>query len=174
MQLTVREIEERDIPHIASYWVDSDDGFMLSMGVDLSKLPTKEGVTEMLKSQLNNPYKDKQSYATIWEVDGEAIGHCNVNKIVFGEEAYMHLHIWDGTKRRKGIGVQLVKESVKLFFDKLQLNTIYCEPYALNEAPNKTLDNVGFVFEKEYVTTPGYLNFEQPVKRWRLDKNMLD
>lgn len=171
MQLSVREIEERDIPYIASYWVDSDGDFMEGMGVDLSKLPTVEGVTEMLQSQLNNPYQEKQSFATIWEVDGEAIGHCNVNKIVFGQEAYMHLHIWDKLKRRKGIGMQLVKKSLQMFFDKLELQTVYCEPYALNESPNKTLEKVGFTFEKEYVTTPGYLNFEQPVKRWRMDKD---
>lgn len=170
MKLFAREIQERDIPHIVSYWTENDDDFMVSMGVDLSKLPTKEGVTQMLKSQLDNPYADKQSFATIWEVDDEAIGHCNVNKIVFGQEAYMHLHIWDNMKRRKGIGVQLVKKSVAMFFDKLELNTIFCEPYALNEAPNRTLEKVGFEFVKEHITIPGYLNFEQPVKLWKFDK----
>ncbi len=171
MHLSVREIEERDVPRIASYWVDNDDDFMQSMGVDLNKLPTRAAVTEMLQSQLNNPYNEKQSYATIWEVDGEAVGHCNVNKIIFGQEAYMHLHIWDGSLRQKGMGVELVKKSLPLFFETLELNTIYCEPYALNPAPNKTLEKVGFVFEKEYVTTPGYLNFEQSVKRWRMDRS---
>jgi RimJ/RimL family protein N-acetyltransferase len=56
------------------------------------------------------------------------------------------------------------------FFDSLQIKRLYSEPYALNEAPNKTLERAGFELEKEYITTPGSLNFEQPVKRWVMTK----
>ncbi len=170
MKLSVREIEQQDIELIANYWLESDPAFMESMGVELSKLPAREFWYEMLRSQLDAPIEDKQSYATIWEADGKAIGHCNVNKIVFGKEAYMHLHIWDKTIRKKGYGEQLVKMSLPYFFNNLNLETIYCEPYALNPAPNKTLAKLGFQLEKEYVTTPGFLNFEQPVTRWKLTR----
>jgi RimJ/RimL family protein N-acetyltransferase len=58
--------------------------------------------------------------------------------------------------------------TLPLFFERLQLKKLYCEPYALNSAPNKSLEKVGFEFIKEYITIPGSLNFEQPVKRWEL------
>ncbi len=96
------------------------------------------------------------------------VGHSNVNKIIFGEEAYMHLHLWKADKRQKGIGTALVKMTLPYFFDNLQLKTLYCDPYALNPAPSKTVEKVGFTFIKEHRSIPGYLNFEQQTKLWAL------
>lgn len=167
-QLQVREVREEDTEHIVNYWVGSDMELMEQMGVDIHKLPDRKFWYEMLKEQLEAPIKEKQSYATIWLLNGKQIGHCNVNKIVYGKEAYMHLHVWEQGLRKKGMGRELVKKSLPFFFDNLKLEVLYCEPYALNAAPNRTLEKVGFELEKEYITTPGFLNFEQPVKRWRL------
>ena len=58
--------------------------------------------------------------------------------------------------------------TLPFFFEKLKLRRLFSEPYALNEAPNKTLKKVGFELVKEYTTIPGSLNFEQPVKRWEM------
>ena len=58
--------------------------------------------------------------------------------------------------------------TIPCYFKNLQLKKLICEPYALNPAPHKTLEKLGFQFEKEYVTVPGSINFEQPVKRWVL------
>ena len=166
--LSVREISFDDIPTLANYWLNSDPDFMIGMGVDLTKLPEREVLEKMLSTQLSQDYTEKQSYALIWLIDQKPVGHCNVNKIEFGKSAFMHLHLWQSTNRQKGMGSALIKLSLPHFFEKLKLETICCEPYALNPAPNKTLAKLGFTFEKEYITTPGYLNFEQPVKCWSL------
>lgn len=168
--LSVRELESRDIPALTSYWVDADDAHLLAMGVELGKMMSREQWEKMLAAQLHQAYADKQSYCIIWEQDGKAIGHSNVNKIVFGTSAYMHLHLWDKASRLQGRGSELVKMTLPYFFNNLQLAVLYCEPYALNLAPNKTLAKAGFSFVKEYTTTPGYLNFEQPVCLWQLEK----
>jgi [ribosomal protein S5]-alanine N-acetyltransferase len=168
-KLTVRELQEYDIQHIVAYWLNSDTDHLVGMGVDLAKLPTREQMTQMLQSLLLGPVSEKPSYCTIWEVNGIPVGHCNVNQIVLGEQAFMHLHLWQSGNRQKGIGIELVKKSLTFFFENLQLKTLFCEPYALNPAPNKTLQKLGFTFVKEYVTIPGSLNFEQPVKRWELN-----
>jgi RimJ/RimL family protein N-acetyltransferase len=165
---SVREMQASDINLVADYWLQPDKQFMVSMGVDLEKIPTREALAGMLATQIQLDYPQKQSYGLIWQLDGHAVGHSNVNKIVFGEEAYMHLHLWNAGSRQKGMGLQFVKMGLPWFFEKLQLKTIFCEPYALNPAPNKTLEKAGFEFEKEYITIPGSLNFEQPVKRWKL------
>lgn len=166
--LSVREITKEDIGAIASYWLDSDTDHMIGMGVELSKLPKREDWEQMLIKQISTPLEEKQSYALIWLLDGKAVGHCNINKIQFGEEAYMHLHLWDGVHRQKGMGVELVRMSIPYFFKNYQLKRLYCEPYALNEAPHRTLKKLGFRLVKEYITTPGFINFEQPVKLWVL------
>lgn len=166
--LTVRELQEADIRSITDYWSESPDDFLVGMGVDLKKLPSREGFENMLQRQISLPYKEKNSLCLIWEVDGEAIGHCNTNPTVFGDEAYMHLHTWQGAHRQKGLGTDLLKLSVPYFFEKLELKTLYSQPYTLNPAPNRALEKVGFEFVKEFTTVPGSINFEQSVKLWRM------
>lgn len=166
--LSVREITSGDIPLLADYWTKSDPDFMVSMGVDLSKIPPRDELIEMLSQQLSQDYRDKKSYAVIWLVDGKPSGHSNINKIVFGNEAYMHLHLWKNANRKKGLGTELVRLTLPYFFDHFSLKTLFCEPYALNPAPHHTLKKAGFDFIKQYRTVPGSLNFEQEVSRWEM------
>lgn len=173
MQLSVREIEEKDVPNIVSYWHQTDHNFLINMGVDIAKIPAQQDLCHMLISQISLPYAEKQSYCIIWQANGEAVGHSNVNKIVYGQEAYMHLHLWQNTSRQKGMGSALVKMTLPYFFQNLQLKSLYCEPYALNPAPNKTLQRVGFTKLKTYITIPGYLNFEQEVNLWQMSADQL-
>ncbi|MBL4577450.1 MAG: GNAT family N-acetyltransferase [Flavobacteriales bacterium] len=169
--LTVREIQEGDIQGILSYWLDSDSDHLKSMGVDLEKIPPLEQLQMRLRTQLKQSYKEKVSYCTIWEIDGEAVGHCNVSDILYGKTASMHLHMWANENRGKGCGLKLVAMSLPWFFNNLELEYLICEPYALNPAPNKTIERLGFEFVKEYETIPGSLNFMQPVKQWRLSRD---
>src|SRR6188768_1765809 len=166
--LSIREITSSDVPLIADYWTQSDPAFMESMGVDLTKIPERDELVNMLGQQLDKPYSQKQSYALIWLIDRIPSGHSNINKIVFGEEAYMHLHLWNSSERKKGMGLNLVRMSLPEFFNNFNLQKLFCEPYALNDAPNRTLGKIGFDFVKRYRTIPGSLNFEQEVNRWEL------
>ena len=170
LEISVREIQLKDIDLIADYWHKSDTDFLINMGVDLNKLPTRTELIEMLTVQINNFIIDKKSYALIWEYDGKQIGHSNVNGIILGEEATMHLHLWKPINRKKGIGTELVTKSLPLYFENLKLKKLICEPHALNPAPNKTLAKIGFEFIKKYKTIPGSLNYEQEVNRWELTK----
>jgi RimJ/RimL family protein N-acetyltransferase len=168
VELSVREIRHNDIEPLSDYWFKSDPEFLVSMGVDLSKMPTRDEWKQMLTEQISQSYKEKKSYCIIWLVNDEPIGHSNVNRIIFGEEAYMHLHIWKKDNRTKGLGLQFVKMTLPWFFEKMELQKLCCEPYSLNPAPNKTMEKLRFEFIKEYITVPGWINFEQPVKHWEL------
>jgi RimJ/RimL family protein N-acetyltransferase len=166
--LSVREMTAEDIPLIAQYWLTADAAYLEGMGVDVSKMPAEADWHKMLTQQLSQAYTEKQSYCMIWLLDGRPIGHSNVNKIVYGQEAYMHLHIWYAAERQMGLGQQFIRLSLPYFFQNLQLKIVYCEPYALNPSPNKTLEKVGFTLLKNYTTTPGWLNVEQSVNLWAL------
>ena len=166
--LSVREIQKKDIDPIIQYWMNADNAFLTRMGVDIGKMPGRDEWRQMLLEQLSQPPEEKKSYCIIWLVDNKAVGHSNVNKILFGEEAYMHLHIWNAEDRKKGYGATFIKMTLPWFFENLKLKKIYCEPYALNPAPNKTLEKAGFEFVREYITIPGWLNFEQPVNLWEI------
>jgi len=169
-QLSVRELTRGDIELIASYWINADRSFLEGMGVDVSKLPSREQFTSYLLNQIETPLSSKESYCLIWLMNGEPIGHCNTRPTVFGQHASMHLHLWKQDERKKGTGLQFLKLSIPVFFDTLMLEDLYCEPYALNPAPNKAMERLGFTLVKEYNTIPGSFNFEQPVKKWHLSK----
>jgi ribosomal-protein-alanine N-acetyltransferase len=171
--LSAREICESDVELIASYWSDAEPAFLIGMGVDLAKMPAKDEFRKLLVAQFDRPYKEKSTYCIVWEIDGIPTGHCNINKIVFGEEAYMHLHLWKPQSRRKGLGVELIKLTVPYFFKNYKLKTLFCEPYALNPAPNKALEKAGFTFVKTYRTIPGSVGFEQQVNRWQMSRQKL-
>lgn len=174
MGISVRLLKHEDINDLVDYWLNSSDEHLIGMGVDLSKLPSRDNLIKMLSSQLNTPIKQKKSFALIWLLNNKAIGHCNVNQIEYGKQAFMHLHLWEQQTRQKGLGNQFVKLSIPKFFEALHLQQLFCEPYVLNPAPNKTLERIGFTFVKEHVCIPGYLNFEQPVKRWVFNKTDLN
>lgn len=169
-QLSVRIMTLNDVPHIVNYWQNASKEHLLKMGAMIEKMPSREKMTSFLEAQEQLPINKKESFCTIWLLDSKPVGHCNVNIITFGKQATMHLHVWEPLERKKGYGVQFVKKSLEYFFKYLNLQKVICEPYALNDAPNITLEKVGFTFEKEYITTPGSLNFEQPVKQWVLLK----
>lgn len=169
-QLHVREIEANDIEYLLDYWFNSDARYLEKMGADIEKLPARSEFRKMLEDQLNTPFTTKKAYALIWELYGTLIGHSNVNNISYGKEATMHLHLWNSENRTKGIGTALLRKSIFFYFNNLKIKKLICEPYALNPAPNKTLEKVGFHFIKKYRTTPGTINFEQEVNRWELTK----
>lgn len=168
MELLVREITTADIEPLLGYWFDAKPEFLTGMGVDLAKMPAKEEFRKALADQIAAPYEKKKAYCMIWLVDGQAIGHCNINNITFGDNAYMHLHMWEAGKRQQGIGSQLVKLTLPHFFKNFNLKKLYCEPNAQNPAPNNTLKKVGFTFVKNYMTVPSFICSEQLVSRWEL------
>ena len=82
----------------------------------------------------------------------------------------LHFHIWYPDYRRQGCGKYFLKESLNTYFPKFQLKKLFCEPYSLNSAPNKTLAKVGFALIKEYEPKVGWINFPQTVSRWLLTR----
>jgi len=166
--LSVREAEESDLENIIDYFLKADRQFLHGMGVDPVKLPTKEKWLTLISSDHKQPIESKSLFYVIWLLDQVPIGHSNINKINFGEEAYMHLHMWRGDNRQKGIGLEFVKMSLPYYFNNFKLKNLYCEPYALNPAPNKTLKKLGFDLIKQYETIPGWIGFHQPVNKWRM------
>jgi len=172
--LSIRELELRDIDPFASYWLNADKFYLANMGVDINKLPGKNEFLSYWKSQLEVPLEERSSYCIIWQKNDTPIGHSSTRPTYFGSEAYMHLHLWNNHERGKGIGYEFMKLTVPHFFERLRLKDLYCEPYALNQAPNRLLKKSGFDFVKEYTTLPGPFNFDQQVKLWHLSRQKFE
>ncbi len=170
--ISIKELDEQSLVPLLDYWFNADQKYLTSLGADISKLPSREDFKTMLLSQLSKPIEERNAYCLIWYLNEKAIGHSNTNPTSFGDHAFMHLHIWYPEYRRKGLGQQFLKPTIKAFFENLKINTLYCQPFAENNAPNKTIPKLGFEFVEEYETVPGSINFKQVVKKWRMTKEI--
>ena len=144
------------------------------MGVEPEKLPARESWSALLEEDWEKKKEEKGFYYLIWELESQAIGHSNINKLVYGQEAAMHLHVWTPSQRTKGMGTKFVELSLPFYFDTFDLDTLYCEPNALNAAPNKTLQKLGFEFLEYKEWVPGWINFRQPINRYRMTREMYE
>lgn len=157
-----------------NYFLKADPQFLNALGVDLTKLPTFEQWHLLLKTDFDRPLEERHFFYIIWQLDDKPVGHSNIGDITYGQEAYMHLHLWAAGQRRLGNGSYFVRESIKMYFRIFNLNRLYCQPYALNPAPNKTLAKVGFEFLETYEIVPGWINFHQPVNKWLLSRERFE
>ena len=99
-------------------------------------MQAREDFEKMLASQIDIPMEDKKGLAVIWLADGQPIGHNNVNQVNFEVDAKMHLHIWESENPKKGWGVALLRLSIPMLFQRLELQNIICEPYAFKSCAN--------------------------------------
>lgn len=111
--------------------------------------------------------------ALIWELEGETVGFSSADRITFGEEAFMHLHVVKPDLRRRGLGAQFVRLSAGHYFPALELERLFCEPNAFNVTPNRTLQRAGFRYLFTHETQPGPTNFFQATTRWVLYRSVV-
>ncbi|MFK8005079.1 MAG: GNAT family N-acetyltransferase [Saprospiraceae bacterium] len=167
-EITVREVEKNDIQYIVGYWNNASTEDLLAMGIDVNNIDTLKNLGARLEKQLMLSNEDKAAFVLVALLDKKPIGHCYVNNLIFGKEAFMHLHIWQNNSHKKGMGSAMVRQSIPYFFEKLKLQTLFCEPAAMNLGPNKTLEKIGFKFIKKYTTIPAGWTFQMEVNRWEM------
>jgi RimJ/RimL family protein N-acetyltransferase len=170
MTLTVREMTSAETDLIIDYFHGSTPEHLEMLGVDPTRLPPPESLRERFKQQLALPVEKRIMLLVIWLLDDRAIGFSTSDKIVYGEQANMHLHVTDPERRNSGIGAECVRRSADLYFERLKLKRLFCEPNAFNVAPNRALQKAGFKYLKTHMTVPGPLNFHQAVTRWVMER----
>jgi RimJ/RimL family protein N-acetyltransferase len=170
MQLSIREMKLEEVGLIVNYFYGATPEHLEILGVDPTRLPSPEKWLEYYRYEYSKPIETRKSFQVVWNLDEVPFGFSTADKIIFGKEAYMHLHILDSEQRHGGNGTACVKETVKIYFEALRLERIYCEPNAFNVAPNRTLQRAGFKYIKTHKTVPGPLNYHQAVTRWMLER----
>ena len=158
-----------DYERVLDYFLGADEPFLRGMGVDPRKLPQRAAWLERLLPDLTRPDEQKQTFYLAWDYAGTRVGHCNVNPLVYGDHAYVHLHLWEAGTRRAGLGTEFLRRSIAVFLRRFALQRLYCEPYADNPAPNRVLVKAGFRFVERYRTIPGLINSEQEVNRYVIE-----
>ena len=170
MAVTVREMVGLEVDLIIQYFQSSTPEHLETLGVDPTRLPPLESWRERLRLECALPIDQRTMVLVVWSLDDRRIGFSTSDKIAYGEQANMHLHVTDAERRHQGIGVECVRRSVDIYFERLKLKRLFCEPNAFNVAPNRTLQKAGFKYLKTHVTVPGPLNYHQAVTRWVMER----
>jgi RimJ/RimL family protein N-acetyltransferase len=105
----------------------------------------------------------------VWLQNGQVVGFSSTDRIDFGNEAFMHLHVLEAKLRSSGLGTQFVRLSARAYFKALELQRLFCEPNAFNVAPNRTLQRAGFRYLFTHEAQPSSINFPQITTRWVLN-----
>jgi len=155
---------------IIDYFHNATAEHLEMLGVDPSRLPSAPEWRRRYAQVFELPIEQRPTFMVSWFEGVHFIGFSTTDKIRFGEQANMHLHIAEPALRNSGIGVTCVKLSVDIYFETLKLKQLFSEPNAFNVAPNRTLQKAGFKYLKTHMTVPGPLNFHQAVNRWVIQR----
>jgi RimJ/RimL family protein N-acetyltransferase len=168
--VVVRSMRLDEIDVRIDYFHDASDSYLLKLGVDRALLPSKDAWRAHYEEDFSRPLAERETYNLAWELDGRVVGFSSVDHIEIGEQAFMHLHIFEEPRRRAGLGTEFVRLSVEEYFRTLELRRLFCQPNAYNVAPNRTLQRVGFRYVFTEEMQPSFINFLQPITRWVLER----
>lgn len=169
-RLVVREMNNEDLELFVEYWLSATPEFLFQMGVDVAKRPNRTKLVQLVSSQFQVSLESRKNYFLTWLINGKPVGCSNINQIEYGKRAFMHLHLWKTEYRQKGQGTAFIKKSLPFYFNNFDLKFLFCEPYALNPAPNRTVEKIGFQLVKSYQTISGASNFKQLVNQWKFTR----
>jgi hypothetical protein len=111
MTPTVREMMGSEVDLIIEYFQNSTSEHLEILGVDPSRLPAVESWRERLRRECTLPIEQRTVVLVIWLSDDQPIGFSTSDKIRYGEQANMHLHVVDPERRNQGTGVECVRRS---------------------------------------------------------------
>ncbi len=95
MSLEIREMAPDEVDVIIDYFHGSTVEHLEMLGVDPTRLPTPQDWRARYVSDYEKPVQDRSVMLVIWKLDGIAFGFSTSDKIIYGEQAHMHLHIVD-------------------------------------------------------------------------------
>ena len=170
MSVEVRPMRIDEVGLIIDYFHGASPEHLELMGVDPTRLPTRLAWRERYEHDFSLVVEKRAMFVTLWLEDGQPAGFSTADKIRFGEQANMHLHVIAADGRGRGVGARCVPLSVDIYFEQLRLKRLFCEPNAFNVAPNRTLQRSGFKYLKTHMTVPGPLNYHQAVTGWVIER----
>src|SRR4051812_11407212 len=112
-RVSVRDLSEADIPHLARYWFHSPAGYLEGIGVDPRKLPPQDVFENGLREKCRGPASKVN--ALIVTFNGRPVGFHTLNPLIEGDHAIFHAHIFDPSVRRQGIASVSYPKACHLF-----------------------------------------------------------
>ena len=124
--ISVSDLTLEDIPSILNYWYRSTPGFIESMGVDWSKMPTEDEFASGLRKKCidNQSLPSSKLNALIVRYDQAGVGFHTINPLAEGEFGVFHAHFWDSKIRGRGLGLYTYATACHIFIERFGLKRI--------------------------------------------------
>jgi len=151
-QLVLRDLEERDVPALVSYWFDGPPGFLRAIGVDPQKDPSREEMAQRLRASLAPPGALERAYF-VADLGERPVAYTNLN-FRSSRLAYAHVHVLDAALRHQGLASALFARTFAVFFERLPLDEIVMETSPENVAVNRQLQGLGLEPRPAVIDSP--------------------
>ena len=108
----VRPLRKEEIPLIVSYFFSASPEFLKGMEADPNKLPNKQEWAQSIENEIDLPVEEKKLFYLLWIHNHKPIGQSNLTFLEYGKEANMHLHLWNPSARKKGLGLLFLNHCI--------------------------------------------------------------
>jgi RimJ/RimL family protein N-acetyltransferase len=151
-ELVLRDVEERDIDPIVGYWHDSDPAYLDGLGIDRSKLISREASRERFLTFLDDS-EQRARAAFVVTLAGCLVAYTSIN-FWSPREGAVHVHVLDETLRHRGVSSLLFVRALELYFRKFQLTRLVLQTSPSNDAINGLLRKFGLEPRRTFLDQP--------------------
>jgi hypothetical protein len=142
LELTVRDLEERDVGTIVDYWHQSTPEYLKSIGVDVRKLTSPEETRARILSSLAGPPAQRARAYFVVTGGGGMVGYTNLH-LPTPHEGYAHVHVLQPGVRMKAVARFLFPAILRLFFASFPIRKVIFQTSPENGNVNRMLARSG-------------------------------
>lgn len=135
----VRDFGKDGIELLLNYWFESPEGFVESLGIVPSKMPTRAQFYDAMVKKVQSP--SQSNYLAI-TLNGETIGCHSLSDLIPSDSAIFHAHIFKSELRGKGIAKVSYPAAISLFMERFGLQEMKFRTPAHNPAPNRLKESL--------------------------------
>ena len=152
-QVVLRDIEKSDIETLVSYWHDTDPAYLSSLGVDLTKLASRDVTRSRFLSSLPGAQQPPERATFVVTCDGQLAAYTNLNFKPM-DEVYVHVHTVVRSSLAKALVYAYFPEMIKIFFNCFPINQLTMQTSAKNQNINRFLVKFGLAPRHVHLTAP--------------------
>ena len=149
----IRDIEEPDVETLVSYWHDNDPAYLASLGVDLSKLASRDQTKSRFLLSIPGAQQPPERATYVITSDGRLLAYTNLN-FKSMDEVYVHLHTLVRSPLAKALTYSFFPDMIRIFFDCFPITRLTMQTSPENQNINRFLGTFGLAPKRVHLTTP--------------------
>jgi len=152
-QVVLRDIEESDVETLVNYWHNTDPAYLASIGVDLTKLASRDVTRTRFLSSLPGAQQPPERATFVVTCDGQLVAYTNLN-FKSMDEVYAHVHTVVRSTLAKALVYAYFPEMIKIFFKRFPITRLKMQTSPANQNINRFLAQFGLAPQRVHLATP--------------------